>query len=148
MNQEMLSKNFALREFTRSATANRFEIYNLPSREARENLTLLCEKVLQPIRDKWGKPIHVSSGYRCPTLNKLVGGVSNSDHIYGCAADITTMEDTPKENAKLFALILEMWNNGEIPLLKQCINEYGYNWLHVSYQDGRSTKRGQFISLP
>lgn len=137
-----------MREMTRSATAERIGIPNMPSFWAQDKLKQLCEKILQPIRDRWGKPIRVGSGFRCAELNRAVGGVKNSDHIYGCAADITTLEDIPKDNAKLFALILEMWNAGELTMLKQCINEYDYNWLHVSYQDGRSTKRGQFISLP
>ena len=71
-----------------SATAERLAIDNTPPRAARQMLTILVEQILDPIRCRYGAPIIVTSGYRCPALNTAVGGVANSHHIVGCAADI------------------------------------------------------------
>lgn len=142
-----ITPNFSYQEMTKSLTAKRKGIDNTPSVASYINLTKLCKFILQPIRDKWGAPIIVSSGYRCPQVNKLVGGVSNSDHIYGCAADIKTVEDTPAKNQLLYELIRRMYKAGELPDLKQCIDEYDYDWIHIAYQDGRTPKLGQFIHI-
>ena len=83
-----LSTNFRLGEFTRSDTAKRLGIENeCSSVEQVLNLAYLCHMVLQPLRDKFG-PIRITSGYRCPELNRAVGGVKNSQHMRGEAADI------------------------------------------------------------
>lgn len=85
-----LSENFSLSEFTRSATADALGIDNTPSGEVVANLTALCRDVLQPLRDAWGEPLHINSGYRCQALNKAVGGVKASQHTTGNACDIST----------------------------------------------------------
>lgn len=141
-----LTKNFTLEELTNSGTALRLGIDNTPNEITKSRLKKLCEKILQPIREKYGKPIIVSSGYRCAKLNSAVGGSKTSDHMYGCAVDIHTISDTVADNKMLFNLILRMINSGEIEV-KQLIDEYGYNWIHVSYQDGRSAKRNQILHL-
>ena len=83
-----LSTNFRLSEFTRSDTAKRLGIVNeCSSVEQVLNLAYLCHMVLQPLRDRFG-PIRITSGYRCPELNRAVGGVKNSQHLRGEAADI------------------------------------------------------------
>ena len=83
-----LSTNFRLSEFTRSDTAKRLGIENeCSSVEQVLNLAYLCHMVLQPLRDRFG-PIRITSGYRCPELNSAVGGVKNSQHLRGEAADI------------------------------------------------------------
>ena len=83
-----LSTNFRLSEFTRSDTAKRLGIVNVCSSvEQVLNLAYLCHTVLQPLRDRFG-PIRINSGYRCPELNEAVGGVANSHHLRGEAADI------------------------------------------------------------
>lgn len=142
-----ITPNFSYQEMTKSLTAKRRGIDNTPSVQSYINLTKLCKFILQPIREMWGEPIIVSSGYRCPEVNKIVGGVKASDHIYGCAADIKSVADTPAKNKLLYDLIRRMYNNGELPDLKQCIDEYGYDWIHISFQDGRSKKLGQFIHI-
>lgn len=121
-------KYFTINELTKSATANRLKIDNTPSAQIQNNLEALVENVLDPLRQAWGQPIIVSSGYRCPALNKAVGGVANSQHKLGQAADIHTVSDTPADNKKLYLLIQKLG----LPV-DQCINEYGYNWIHVSY---------------
>lgn len=121
-------KYFSMTELTKSATANRRGIDNTPSEEIRHNLTLLVERILDPLREAWGAPIIVTSGYRCPKLNKAVGGAKTSQHMYGQAADIRTVSDTAADNRRLFNLIQEL----KLPY-DQLIDEYGYNWVHVSY---------------
>ena len=121
-------KYFSIQELTRSATAKRKGIDNTPTAEVVANLKLLIEKILDPLREAWGQPIIVDSGYRCPKLNKAVKGAANSQHLLGQAADIRTLKDTPAENKKLFELVQRL----KLPY-DQLIDEYDYNWIHVSY---------------
>ena len=124
-----LSKNFTLSELTHSSTANYHNVSNTPDRFALENLTKLCNDILQPIRDKWGDSIFINSGYRNPKLNRLVGGSSSSQHIKGEAADITV--GSKEGNHKLFDMIVQMIEDKEITV-GQLIDEKDYKWLHVS----------------
>lgn len=119
-------KYFKLNELIRSNTANRLKINNEPSKEESANLVRLIDEVLDPIREKWKKPITVTSGYRCKELNKAVGGVSTSQHCKGEAADVITVD-----NAALFALIVQMIKDKEITV-GQLIDEKNYRWLHIS----------------
>lgn len=121
-------KYFTIKELTKSSTATRYGIDNIPSVDIEENLKALVENVLDPLRHAWGAPIIVTSGYRCPKLNKKVGGAKNSQHTLGQAADIRTVSDTPENNKKLYNLIKIL----NLPV-DQCINEYNYDWIHVSY---------------
>ena len=121
-------KHFTMNEMTRSATAKRYGIDNTPDAEAKGNLKALVEKILDPLREAWGAPIIVDSGYRCPRLNKIVKGSANSQHLLGQAADIHTVSDRPADNKRLFDLIRQL----KLPF-DQLIDEYGYNWIHVSY---------------
>lgn len=113
---------------TKSATAARKGIKNDPSIQVCKSLTALIEKVLDPLREAYGKPIIVTSGYRCEKLNKAVGGAASSQHVKGEAADIRSVQDTPEENKKLFDLIVKLG----LPF-DQLINEYNYDWVHVSF---------------
>lgn len=115
----------------RSNTANKLGIINLPTPKDKENLTKLCTNILQVIRDKWERPIKVTSGFRCRRLNEAVGGAKTSDHTHGNAADICTMEDTITENRKLFDMIVHLIKSNVIEV-GQLINEYDYNWIHIS----------------
>lgn len=133
-----LSKNFSLEEMTASSTAKLKKIDNTPSPEILANLKKLCVEVLQPIRDKYGFPILVSSGYRSPELNKAVGGVSSSQHLKGEACDISNKDKT--KNLELFNLIVKMIKENEI-VIGQLIWETGGEktkyknypkWLHIS----------------
>lgn len=126
-----LSKNFTLGELTRSSKANQYKIDNSPNPEEVLNLKRLATNVLQPIREAWGQPIVISSGFRCKKLNTIVKGASNSDHLYGAAADIHTRKNTKAENKKLFDLIVNLSKRGTI-VCRQIIDEYGYKWIHVS----------------
>jgi hypothetical protein len=121
-------KYFTLNELTRSATAKRLGIDNSPSKEVANSLKALVEKVLDPLREAYGKPIIVTSGYRCPALNKAVGGAASSQHVKGEAVDIRTVSDLPNDNKVLYDLIVKLG----LPF-DQLINEFGYDWIHVSF---------------
>ena len=127
-------KWFALKEFVKSNTAARLGINNNPSEDVKKNIELLVEKILDPLREKFGKPIIVTSGYRCKELNKAVGGAAKSQHMSGEAADIRTVEDSKSANKELFKLIIELG----LPF-DQLINEHDYDWVHVSY--GKRNRR-------
>ena len=83
-----LSEHFDLNEFTRSTTADRLHIDNSIPEELIPSLKNLCVQILEPLRLHFGTPVVISSGYRCPALNRAVGGVPNSQHLTGEAADI------------------------------------------------------------
>jgi hypothetical protein len=134
-----LSKHFELAEFIRSSTAKRAGISNMPTNAHLENIKLLCEKVLEPIRVHFARPIILSSGYRSSALNRAVGGSSSSQHCSGEAADID-MDGTNVTNAQIFNYIKD---NLEFD---QLIWEFGTdtnpNWVHVSYEsNGRQRKQ-------
>ena len=135
-------KYFNLSELSASATAERLAIDNTPPRAAQRMLTILVEQLLDPIRRRYGAPIIVTSGYRCPALNTAVGGVANSHHIVGCAADITT--GSIENNTMLFALIIDMQTTHAIRFT-QLIAEKDYRWLHISYVPGML--RNQIIDV-
>lgn len=142
-----LTKNFCLEEMIRSTTAARLGINNSPGANIVRNLRSLCQNILQPLRDAWGKPIVVTSGYRSPLLNSSIKGASNSDHLYGCAADIVTSTDSAADNRRLFHLAVAMMRDGRMTGVKQIIDEHNYNWIHISWQDGRTEKRNQVLHL-
>jgi hypothetical protein len=130
-----LSNSFNLIEFTSSETASRRGIDNTPSIAVIENLRLLCENVLQPLRDKYGKSINITSGYRSPKLNKAIGGSSTSQHCFGQAADI----QVDKKD------YLKVWEILKTLPFDQIIFEFGTesapDWIHVSFVQGKN--RGQ-----
>ena len=123
-----MGKYFTINELTKSSTAQRLHIYNNPTQEVKDNLNALIDNVLYPLRELYGKPIIVNSGYRSFKLNKAVGGAKNSQHLVGQASDIRTVQNTKESNKQLFELI----KNSKLPF-DQLINEYDYNWVHVSY---------------
>lgn len=120
-------KYFTITELCASQKAKAYGINNHTiSATVADNLIRLVDNVLDPLRTAYGKPITVSSGYRCEKLNRLVGGVTNSDHLLGMAADLDV--GSKEENKKLFQLILKL----KLPF-KQLINEHNYDWVHVSF---------------
>lgn len=124
-------KYFTIKELTRSETATRMKIDNTPSAVVVKNLTTLVDKVLDPLRELYGKPIYITSGYRCPRLNRAVGGVVNSQHLTGQAADIN--QGSHEENRRIFTFIEEYCD------FDQLLWENGGAWVHVSYRaDGKN----------
>lgn len=120
-----LTKNFTLEELT---TTNH-KVDNTPNDDEVQNLTKLAA-TLQTIRDTYNQPIIISSGFRCKHLNKIVGGVSNSDHVFGCAADIHSKSNTKGDNKKLFDLIVSLIKQERIEC-RQLIDEKNYSWIHI-----------------
>ena len=126
-------KYFTIAELCRSATARRSGIDNRPPASAVKALTVLVDEVLDPLREAWGGPIRVNSGYRCPELNEAVGGTPTSQHQRGEAADITV--GSRSANRRLLALIKRL----DLPV-DQCIDEKGCRWIHVSHRAGRNRR--------
>lgn len=141
-------KYFSINELTKSATAKRLGIDNTPTTQVTNNLVALVNGVLDPVREAFGQPIIVTSGYRCKALNKAVGGVATSQHQLGQAADIHTVSDTYKDNKKLWDLICAMVAKGKIDT-GQYIWEYGNkngpDWIHISTR-GNHHNQKLFIS--
>lgn len=136
-----LTANFSLHELSKSETALRMGFDNTPTPEAEANLKALCEHVLQPIRDHYGKGVKVNSAYRSPESNAAVGGSKTSDHCKGMAADIeipgvpnAELAEYIKANHKFTQLILEFYTPG--------IPDSG--WVHVSYDP--SNLKGQCLT--
>ena len=125
-----LTTNFKSEEFEKSLTAEKLQIDNTVPPHLREYVAKLAEQ-LQVIRDAWNDPIIISSGYRCPKLNKVIGGANNSDHLFGSAVDIHTKENTKAKNKDLFNLIVSLAKLGKINL-RQIIDEHNYTWVHIS----------------
>lgn len=131
-------KYFTLQEFTHSAVARMQKIANTPDDTAIANLRALVEHVLDPARERLGQPVRVNSGYRCHALNRAVGGVPDSQHLLGEAADITTYSTT--DNRRLYEILLTLpfdqliWERG---------NDKGPAWIHVSYR--REGNRGEVL---
>lgn len=130
-------KYFTIKELCKSSSAIKHNIDNTPDEEVIKNIEQLIENVLDPLREAWGKPIIVNSGYRCPKLNKVVGGAKTSQHITGCAADITT--GSKEDNKKLFDLAQQL----KLPF-DQLIDENDFSWIHISYS---TRNRRQILHL-
>lgn len=126
-------KHFTIEEMTESSTAKAKDIDNTPSQEILAKLQKLIEAILDPLREWYGKPIRVNSGYRCEALNEAIGGSKTSQHCLGEAADITA--GSKEENEKLFNYIKD-----NLPF-DQLINESDFSWIHVSYREGRLRKQ-------
>jgi hypothetical protein len=133
-----LTANFSLHELSKSETALRMGLDNTPDDEATENLRLLCEKVLQPVRDHYGKGVKVNSAYRSPESNAAVGGSKTSDHCKGMAADIeipgvanADLAQFIMDNLSYTQLILEFYTPG--------IPDSG--WVHVSFDPNNLKKQ-------
>lgn len=127
--------NFTLAELCRSATAFRDGISNTPTTEHQQNLIYLAQTVLQPIRDFFGEPIVVSSGYRGPALNKAVGGSPTSHHCNGCAADIMFGKDSSHKLIEIFGYI-----HGHLPYTELIAEELPDGWIHVAIVKGRENE--------
>ena len=133
-----LTNNFTLEELTKSETALRRGLDNTPTVEVVENLKVLAEKVLQPVRDHFAKGVKVNSGYRAPEVNAAVGGSKTSDHCLGMAADIeipglpnAELAQWIEANLEYTQLILEFYTQG--------VPDSG--WVHVSYDPANLKKQ-------
>ena len=137
-----LSKNFTLAEMTKSQTASRMGLDNNPSEDEQENLRLLCERVLQPVRDHFNKVLTISSGFRNIVLSQKIGSSAKSQHCAGEAADFeifgvpnNEVSDWIKENLMFDQLILEFWEPGQP----------NAGWIHVSYKKEINSNRKEYL---
>ena len=133
-----LTTNFTLSEMTKSDTALRLDMDNTPNAVQVENLKTLCEKVLQPVRDHFGKGVKVNSGFRHPQVNAAVGGSKTSDHCKGMAADIEIpgvangdLAQWIVDNLAFRQVILEFYTPG--------VPDSG--WVHVSFNPEDNKKQ-------
>lgn len=133
MERGRLSANFDWKEFTKSDVAKAHHINNeIVDWEVRDNIKALVDNVLQPLRDAWGGPLFINSGFRCKELNELVGGVETSQHQFGMAADVGVTD--PYALAKLAKRLGLVWD--QMILYP--------SFLHISYRrDGEN--RGQLL---
>ena len=132
----MINLNFTISELCNSKRAKENNIDNIPTLIELDNMLKLIVYCLQPIRDRLNKPMIITSGYRCPKLNKLVGGVNNSQHQEGKAVDFRV------PNASINSVIEFIRKSGIE--YDQLINEYN-QWIHISYNHGKNRK--QIINL-
>lgn len=129
-----MAKYFTIGELCKSDTAIEKNIANTPDNTTIERMNALMEECLDKVREMWGKPIGVNSGFRSPELNRAVGGKKNSQHLKGEACDITT--GSKANNKRLFEMICA----SDIEF-DQLIDESNYKWLHISYCKGDNRKQ-------
>ena len=122
-------KYFEMTEFSHSDTAVSLGIDNTIPKECVARIEHLVHCVLDPLREQWGLPIRIISGYRCPELNDEVGGVEDSYHMEGCAADITATD--PERNVELMSLIRAMHLVGMISLT-ECYLGPKARYIHIA----------------
>lgn len=139
-----MAKYFKVAEMLKSETAEKNQINNTPSAEVEQNIEELLG-VIDGLREHYGKPIKITSGYRCAELNRLVGGVSDSAHIIGYAADLQPVQGSFEE---FKASVLE-WLDKSGVKFDQCIIERNKNtqWVHFGLFNRKGQQRGQQFSL-
>ena len=128
-------KYFTISELLHSATALKHKLWNGAPKEAEENLRALVDEVLDPLREAYGKPIRVTSGYRCPKLNRLVGGSPNSQHTRGEAADIQPVVGNESDLDELARILIANGKFDQLILYPTFIHvshkRFGWNRMQV-----------------
>lgn len=141
-----MAQYFTLWELVKSETAEKKGISNFPSFDVVDHLRQLTEEILDPMREAWGGPLTVTSGYRCKALNKAVGGVATSAHLEGWAADIRPAD---KRRTAKFILWAACWLEENRINYDQAIDEQvkGERWLHIALKsnDGRQRRQNLVI---
>lgn len=132
-----LSPNFSLAEFTASATAAAQRIDNTPNAAQIAGMKMLCTKVLEPLRAHFGKPVHISSGFRSLKLCLAVGSTVASQHAKGEAADF---EIPGIDNVTVATFIRDRLPFDQLILENYIRGQPNSGWIHVSYRDGRLRK--------
>ena len=132
-------KYFELAEFIKSETATKKKIDNTPTFEIVDHLSELVSSILDPLRGAYGKPVHVSSGYRCKKLNEAVGGVNTSAHQRGDAADLQAA------NMADFKAFVKEWLVRNRIRFDQCLLETSgkAEWVHISIYSANGSQRGR-----
>jgi hypothetical protein len=132
------SQYYQYGELTKSGTALRLDIDNVPNKSQIENLNWLCAKILDPLTNKIGHHLTITSGFRCKALNDAIGGSNSSQHISGQAADVTCAGMT------MDVLMNYILNGTNLPY-DQLIYELG-QWIHISYDHSKTKQRGEVLA--
>ena len=136
----ILSDHFSLAEFTKSQTAIRKGIKNDPNDAAIENMRLLCENILEPVRQHYDIPFTLNSGFRCLALNEAVGSSSRSQHVTGQAADF---EIPTIANKDLAHWIMDNLDYDQVLLEFYKEGDPSSGWVHCSYDNGNNRKQAK-----
>lgn len=139
-------KYFTLAELLRSDTAKKKNIDNTPSWDVVEHLGELVEKILDPLRAAYGMPIRVSSGYRCPALNKAVGGAATSVHMLGYAADLQVSGSFNKFRDFVVEWVKKTGVKFD-QILLESDKKKGSKWIHVGLYNNSGQQRGQIMVM-
>lgn len=132
-----LSPHFTLGELTKSQTALRMGMDNDPDEETIEAMTALCVEALEPIREHFGRPVVVNSGYRSPNVNRAIGGTSTSQHCKGEAADV---EVPGLDNEELYLWAADNIDFDQL-ILEYYTGEESSGWVHVSHVSRETNRR-------
>lgn len=136
-------KYFTIEELCQSETADKLKIDNTPSEEIKKNLETLVDCLLDPLREAWGSPIIINSGYRCPILNKAVGGSKTSSHMSGWSVDMRPKNGKMEEFKKFVVQFIKtrFWD--------QCILEKSgdVEWVHLSLYNNSGKQRKMIFSI-
>ncbi len=138
-----MSKYFNILELCHSDTADENHIDNTPSEEIKEHLEELME-FLDGLRKEWGSPIRITSGYRCPQLNKKVGGVPTSAHQIGYAVDMQTIKSPFKDFVEFVKNYL---SDKEYDQLLLETSSKGTKWVHLGLYNQKGEQRKQIKNL-
>lgn len=139
-----LSKNLSLSEMTKSNTAKRKGISNQPTEDHMENMIDLANVIFQPIRNHFGVPIHISSGYRSEELNKAINGSKSSQHCKGEAIDIDMDYKSGPSNAEVFNFIKDNLDFDQ--LIWEFGDENNPSWVHVSYDTDFGQRKQMLVA--
>ena len=137
-NKFMVTDHVSLKEATRSNTAERMGIHNFPDSDTLLTMKITAEHIFEPLRKKINEPIYISSFYRSPELNKVIGGSSRSQHCLGEAIDIDDVY-SKASNADFFNYIKDHLEFDQ--LIWEFGDEYNPAWVHVSYSLGNNRMR-------
>jgi zinc D-Ala-D-Ala carboxypeptidase len=140
-----LSKNFTLEEATRSHKADSLHINNSIPAQLLPDAVYFAQRILQPVRDKIGIPFDVTSWYRCPALNKAVGGVSTSAHLSAMALDFTVTGHTARESFDLVLVALKDLRINFDQLIVEKNTKTGASWVHLGLK--KTGNRNQSFAL-
>lgn len=138
-----LSEHFTLEELTASPRATKFNINNTPNAIQIDSLKTLCDVVLEPLRSHYNRPVIILSGFRCPELNRLIGGAETSQHTLGEAADIHI---SGVKNDEVWNFINMMINFDQLIAEKLKKDNGMAGWIHVSHKR-EGTQRGESLSF-
>ena len=138
-----LTEHFTLEELTTSPTAKKLGLSNTPTAQHIENMKYCCEKILEPVRAHFGKPVKINSSYRAPAVNKAVGGSNTSQHVNGQAIDFEiqgidnkTVADWVADNLEFDQVILEFYSAGD----------KNSGWVHASIKKEGGNRKQRLIA--